>query len=539
MGDREVEHYQEQPSRTLEKYWAIARRRCWWLVLPLFLTWALVLGASRFIPARYRSETVIIVEQQRIPDRYVLSNVTTDVQERLQSMTQQILSRTRLQGIIHRFRLYGQDQESVNSDAAVERMRQDIKIDLVPAPGRQWELSAFKVSYSAPRAALAQQVTQELISLFIDENLRSRQRVSESTTQFLESQLEEAGKNLAQQEQRLQEFKSQNLGELPEQLQNNAQILSALQTRLQSAEDAVDEANQQELYLESLLTQYRGLHTHLENQTGEVTLSPATVEEQLDKLNSELADLSTRYTPNHPDVQRVKQKIAAAEELKRKLEMDAQSRKSDAAQESPAHAISPAELSASSPMLQIEGQLRANKIKIAHREQEVRRLEKQTASYQVHLNLAPLREQQLAAIMRDHDQSRANYESLLAKKTQSEMVTDLEKRSQGELFSIIDPANLPQKPYWPDRFKLSLLGLALGALLAAGITALMETIDARIDRDDELRNLLTVPVLVGIPLLQTAREQRKQDWRWRLEAMTAAALLAVMPIMTLFTYYRG
>jgi capsular polysaccharide biosynthesis protein len=145
----------------------------------------------------------------------------------------------------------------------------------------------------------------------------------------------------------------------------------------------------------------------------------------------------------------------------------------------------------------------------------------------------------LAAITRDHDQSRANYESLLAKKTQSEMATDLEKRQQGDLFSIIDPPNLPQKPYWPNRFKLSLLGLALGSLVAAGITAAIEAIDSRIDSEDELRNLLNLPVLVGIPLLQAAREQWLYGWRRRMEAIAASLLLAVMPLMTLFAYYRG
>jgi polysaccharide chain length determinant protein (PEP-CTERM system associated) len=534
--DSGVEHYQEEPSRTLEGYWAIARRRRWWLVVPLFVTWVLVLGAGRFIPPKYRSETVIIIEQQRMTDQYVLPNIANDVQERLQSMTQQILSRTRLQGIIRRFRLYGQEQESPNSDAAVERMRQDIKIELVPAPGRPWELSAFKVSYSAPKADLAQQVTKELTSLFIQENLRSRQRVSEDTTEFLESQLQQASQDLAKQEQRLQEFKSEYLGELPEQLQNNAQILSALQSRLQAAEDGVEEANQQDLYLQSLLAQYQGLGT--QNQRGEVVLNPTKIDERLEKLTAELADLSSRYTPSHPDVLRVKDEIAKAETLKRQLATDGQSNKSGEVKDDtalPIHAAPPA----SAPVVQLETQLRSNQLKITHREQEVKRLEQQIAEYQRRLNIMPLREQQLAAIARDYDQSRTNYQSLLAKKNQSAMATNMEKRWEGELFSVIDPPNLPQKPYWPERFKLSLMGLALGSALAVGATALMEAIDSPIDGVEELRSLLAVPVLVGIPILRAPREQRREDWRQRIEAITASALLAVITATTLFTYYRG
>jgi polysaccharide chain length determinant protein (PEP-CTERM system associated) len=534
-----VEQHQEQTSRNLEQYWAIARRRRWWLVLPLFFIWALCFAASWFIAKKYRSETVIIVEQQRSSDRNLPSNVGTDVQELLQSMTEQILSRTRLQGIIQRFHLYGQDQQSANSDAAVEAMRQGIKIDLVPVPGRQWELSAFKVSYSAPRPALAQQVTQELISLFIEENLRNRQRAAESTTEFLESQLQETGKSVARQEERLQQFKSQHLGELPEQLANNTQILSGLESRLQAAEEALDEANQEEVYLGSMRARNRGLPSDSGNGTDQALISPVGLDAQLDQLNAELADLRTRYTLQHPDVQRVKQRIALMEKLKQQLEAASQSHKSDGSQEKAANTTGSAELAGRSPTPEANSLLHTNRTNIVYRQQEVKRLEKEIALYQARLNMTPLREQQLAAITRDHDQSRANYESLLAKKTQSEMVTDLEKRQQGELFRIIDPPNLPQKPYWPNRFKLSLLGLLLGTMVAIGITALMESIDGRIDSEEELRNLLTAPVLAGIPLLQTAAEQRKRDWRWRIEVVTASLLLLVMPGMTLIAYYRG
>src|SRR5260370_9433081 len=154
-GDQVDHHYQAKPSRTLEDYWAIARRRRWWLILALFLGWAFVVVAGRFIPPKYRSETVIIVEQQGVSERYVLANVAVDVQQWLQSMTQQILSRTRLQEIIGHFHLYGEDQGPVDSAALIDTIRRDIKIDLVQAPGRPGELSALKISYSPPNPTLS------------------------------------------------------------------------------------------------------------------------------------------------------------------------------------------------------------------------------------------------------------------------------------------------------------------------------------------------------------------------------------------------
>src|SRR5215831_18966958 len=317
---RAMNHFGEKRPRTLEEYWVIVRRRRWWLVLPLFLGWALVLALSCFMSPKYRSETVIIIEPQRVAEQYVVPNITADVQERLQSMMQQILSRTRLQGIISRFNLYGYQQGKANSDSLVLEMRRDIKIDLIS--GRPGELSAFKISYSAPGPLLAQQVTSELSSLFIDENMQNRQRSSQNTTKFLGNQLEDARKALSQQEERLRGFKLKYLGELPEQMQVNTQILSGLQTRLQAASETLDSANQQRLYLESMLAPYQLRGASEGAGQGMSTLSASSIEAQLNRLRAELADLSTRYTPSHPDVRRVQQKIATAERLKGAIASD-------------------------------------------------------------------------------------------------------------------------------------------------------------------------------------------------------------------------
>ena len=529
----------EKPLRTLKDYIAIARRRLWWLVIPLVLGWAMVLSAAWFVPPRYRSETVIIVEQQKVPEQYVLPNVAADLQQRLQSMTQQILSRTRLLGVIDSMQLYGQNNKQRDPDVLVQQMRRDIKIDMVQAPGRPWELSAFKISYSAPNPALAQQVTNKLSSLFIEENLRNRQQLSENTTKFLENQLETARKNLADQEERLSDFKSRYLGELPEQLQTNIQILSGLQARLQAATEALDKANQQKLYLESLLNQYRSLRAQLVAVHGNSTVNPLTIDQELDALRSELVTLSGRDTANHPDVVRVKEQIAATEKLKEDMEAIAKSGKPEDLKESGGKPKSLADLQAISPMLQIEGEVKSNKLEIANRQQELRDIQRQIELYQNRLNLTPVREQQLAAITRDHDQSRANYESLLNKKMQSEMATSLEKRQEGEQFRIIDPPNFPQKPYWPNRFKFSLIGLAFGMLLAVGIATWVETIDERIYSQKDLESVTPVPILIAIPLLATASEQGRQLRYRRLQLTAAGLLMAMVSAMTLFSYYKG
>src|ERR1700726_4288640 len=185
---------EEKPSQgqNFERYVDALRRRRWWLILPTFVIWAGVWGFSWFVPAYYKSETLILVEQQKVPAQYVVPNVTSDLQDRLQSMTQQILSRTRLMRIIDQFQLYGDLKSHLTLDEMVDKMRKDIKIDLVQAPGpagRMADLTAFKITYSSTDPRLAQQVTGQLTSLFIDENLKERAQQSESTTDFLGSQL--------------------------------------------------------------------------------------------------------------------------------------------------------------------------------------------------------------------------------------------------------------------------------------------------------------------------------------------------------------
>src|SRR5262249_27360697 len=402
---------QSKPARTLEDYGTIAWRRRWWLIVPLFVGWGFVVISGRFMSPRYRSETVILIEQQRASEQYVLPNIAVDLQARLQNITQQILSRTKLLEITRRFHLYGQDQRPNDPDALVERMRRDIKIDLIQALGRPGELSAFRVSYSAPSPVLAQQVTKELTSFFIDENLRNRRQTSEDTTQFLERELESARVDLEREDERLRRFKASHLGELPEQLQTNVQILTGLQTRLQAETDALETANQQKVYLESLLTQYQSAHPHFRNQSSGTELSAANLDDQLARLNAQLADLSVRYKPDHPDVRQLKEKIATLEQWKKQAEAQAQSPKDERTTRSAVSALSPSELQEAAPALQIENQLSANRLKIASLEHSVGKLDKQIGEYQNRLNVAPLREQEFAEINRDHEQSRAAYES--------------------------------------------------------------------------------------------------------------------------------
>lgn len=502
----------------------------------VFIGWIVVVGAAWVLPSRYRSETLILVEQQKVPEHYVEPNISVDLQQRLQSMSEQILSRTRLMAIAEKFHLYGGNQKHSGMEDVVDQMRKDISIDLVRTNGE--EISAFKVSYSAGSPTTAQQVTGELTSLFIEENLQNRQQLSEDTTSFLETQLDSARKNLEQQELRLREFKSRYLGQLPEQTASNMQILVGFQNRLQSANDALNQGEQQKLYLQSMLTQYQTLRRP--PAVGDKSVSGNTViysssSQKLQQLKAQLADLRTKYTAQHPDVVRLESEIA---ETEKQVAADQQSAvKHD--QPTLESTASPEDLQTTAAMLQTQSQLKAIDFEITSRKNEIKSIEAEIEIYQKKLNLAPAREQELAAITRDHEQSRAYYESLLAKRNQSEMATNLEKRQQGEQFRMIDPPSFPQRPYFPNRLLFSLGGLAFGIVVGIGGIVVRELLNGRIYGEDELAAIVKAPNIVLIPSVLTTGETRRRTYLKVIDGAITAMIALVIPATTLFLYYKG
>lgn len=529
----------EQPSshqRSMHQHWSMICRLRWWIVAPVFTVWAVVWGVSWFLPAYYKSETLILVEQQKVPEQYVIPNVASDLQDRLQSMTQQIMSRTRLLRIIEKFDLYADRRPHLTAEQLVEKMRKDIEIQLVQAPGRKDNLSAFRVSYSSRDPHVAQHVTNELTALFIEDNLQSRRQQSQSTTGFLDSQMQEAREKLSTQEKTVRDFKSRYLGELPNQMQSNVQILEGLQARLQGSMESLNQSRQQKTYLESLLAQYRSIQSSLRRGSDQRELPPA-LDAEIARLKSQLAEVAAHYTEKHPDYRKLKEQLHKAEQMRDQMAAEVKSPATPVPDET--SLATQGDLKDMSAILQIESQLKANELEIANRQQQVTSIEAQIDAYQKRINEAPVREQQLADLTRDYDQSRSNYESLLAKRNQSELATNLEERQQGEQFRIMDPASLPQKPYKPDRLLLSCLGLVLGAGLAAGLAAAIVLTDDRIYSENTLQAFITAPILCEIPSLPTSREK---SWRQRLfwiECFTGSLLLLITAAGFFATYYYG
>jgi polysaccharide chain length determinant protein (PEP-CTERM system associated) len=528
-----VEDSEEKPMSglDLEQYCALIGRRRSHILISLFMGWLLVCGAGWILPSAYKSGTLILVEQPSMPKDYVVPNISDDIQNRLQSITQQILSRTRLLRIIGELNLYARERNRFTSDEVVERMRKDISIELV-RDERSRELTAFNVYYSSRDPHIAQRVTSELTSLFINENLEVRQQQSEETTRFLESQLEEARKTLADQEQKVREFKDQHPGELPAQLGTNLQILSGLQSQLQKEEDALNTANQQTAYLQSLLGQYDAGRGSGDDPKSQRLLA-------LSKLKAQLADLRSLYTDRHPDVRRVKEQVAEIEAAG-----DSETTHPvNSSAKTGAHAgtISGenADLRRSSPLVQLEGQLRANQVEIRNRNLAIATMQAKINEYQSRLSQEPVVEQQFAELSRGYDQSKEIYDDLLKKKNQSAMATSLELRQQGEHFRVIDPPSLPVKPEFPNHLKLCALGLGVGLALAGAVAGGAEIMDDRLHSGKALKGLLPVAVLAEVPVVVTLEEEEAERKNMKMAWASTGLVFATISVGFALSYLRG
>ena len=518
-----------------QAYLAIARRRHLHFLIPLLVGWLAVWVASWILPARYKSSTLILVEQPTMPKDYVTPNVTDNLQERLESITQQILSRTNLLHIIDEFNLYPREHAQLTPDEKVERMRKDVEIELVKDTHNQ--VTAFNVSYSSRNPRLAQQVTSEITNLFINENLEVRQQQSEDTTKFLADQLETARKSLDEQEEKIQEFKGQHIGELPTQLGSNLQILSGLQSQLQAEQDALNTAKQQHVYLETLLSQYRSLHDSPKGADGTSLGSLPALDQELARLRAELADLRARYTERHPDVRKVKDQIAQTQKMRDQLASDQKVKAFDA--EPDDTIVTNPDDPQSASTAQLQSQMKANQIEVANREHSIEALKAKVGEYQARLNQEPVREQQLADLTRGYDQSKANYDDLLKKKNESAMATSMELLQQGERFRILDPPSLPLKADFPNRLKFCGIGVGVGLALGVIVAGGFEMLDDRIHDEKALQSLLPIAVISEVPemtsMLDRQRHRRQMWVGWIAAALVISTILAGSAL----SFFRG
>lgn len=477
-------------------------------MLPALVVTGAMVVVSVNLPRYYRSSTTIGIDAQKVPTDFVRNTINSDVVQRLQTISQEILSRTRLQKIVEQYGLY-KDKTSLSQEDIIELMRKDISIDVVEdknaaASGRA-TLGGFKISYTSTSAQTAQQVTRQLGSLFIEENLKLRQAQAEGTSEFIGQELEKAKKDLDEQETRIKNFKAKYMGSLPEQQQANLQMIGQAQAMLQANSDALGRAQQQKMYLESM-----------QDSMDKQKVPPAKTELQNSLIGkrAELAVAEQKYQANHPDLLRLRQEVAVLEEQSKAL----------AKEEQPNDPKTGSSEQTKSQLLILNEEIKL-------RQQKQTEFEARIRSLQGKVDVLPAIEQQYAEFNRDYKVAQDNYQTLLLKKNASGMAADVEHQAQGEQFRVIDPASLPQKPYKPDLLVLNAGGLALGLLLGSGLAVSQEFRDRTMYNDKDIRYYLPIGLLGTMPLVlngDTQAQARKLRFRtWMMSGVTAVLVVGL------------
>lgn len=494
----------------------VARRRKWLILIPAVLIGIGGAAYVHYLPNLYRSETLILVVPQRVPESYVRSTVTARIEDRLQAISQQILSRTRLEQIVSDFNLYAKERaDQALMEDVVEKMRtRDIGIDIIKG-------DAFRVSYQANDPRVAMRVTERLASLFIDESLRDREVLAEGTSQFLATQLDEARRQLVLNENKLQEYQRQHNGELPGQIEANLQGQHNAEMALQALGESLNRDREQRLLLERRVTDIVEAPEEPKGGDSKVPEISQTLDDELRLAEQALLAVELKLKPEHPDVRKQRR---AVEELRKRVEAQKLEGTLTARPVAPVTMDYAKRKRLTDARAELENLDRTIQSKIA----EEGRLRGMVAMYQSRIETTPVREAELAALTRDYETLQQTYRSLLQKKEESQISANLERRQIGEQFKILDPARMPERSASPDRPRLYLIAALVALAVGLGLTALAEFFDKTLRTEADVRAALNLMVLATVPTVREAGAR----WRFRRAAIAGAAVTVLAVCVT-------
>jgi polysaccharide chain length determinant protein (PEP-CTERM system associated) len=480
---------------TMDDYLAMFRRRMKVILVPTLLaTLAGFLVSYGFSP-KYKSQSLVMVEEQKVPQDIVQPVITTDLTERIAGLQQEVLSQSRLQPMLERTGLAKPGQ---NIDGLIEEIRANMSVEPIETdlstiptgtrkkPNQPTPLPGFYVDYTASTPREAQQLCNELTGLFLEENLRSREDVARGTSDFLGKQLDDTKRNLDDLDSKLAAFKKQYMGQLPGDEDNNLKILMGLNSQLDANTQTLNRAQQDKSYTETLLAQQL---TAWKNSQS--TNNPATLQQQLSQLQAQLIDLQARYTDDHPDVIKTKADVA---EVKKKLdEINNPADKTASTAADKESASEPTEIR------QIRLQLHQYEDLISQATRDQKKLQEEIAVYQGRVSLSPAVEEQYKQLARDYDNTQKVYQDLLANRSKTDIALRMEQQQQGEQMHLINPANLPDLPSFPNRLFFAGGGLGAGLVLGFVLAMFLELGDTSIRNQADAEAALDLPMLVAVP----------------------------------------
>ncbi len=461
----------------ISDYVEILRRRLWFIFVPFA---AIILGTAIYVifaPRIYMASTMILVSPQKVPESYIHPTVTTSVAERLQSIAQEVMSRTRLEQVIAELNLYKREARSRTKEEVVELMRKDIRVEL--PKGKE---GYFSISYMTDDRNMAATVANRLASLFIEENLKVREQQAMGTTEFLATELSNTKAKLDEMDKQILEYKRQYMGELPEQRDSNLKIFEQYQAQSLKVAESLRAAQDRKILLQKQLSDLEtsGTLSTSENTKSGRSGAVGSYESEIANLKNTLESLQGKYTDNHPDVMVTKRKIADMESKRTALTIKNDPR-----------------------YREIQGQIVATDLEIRRLKQEEAANQGQMSKYRARVENAPLREQSMATLMREYQNTKLAYDALLQKSQGAQQAENLERRQKGEQFKVIDPARVPEKPFSPNIPKILLMGLMAAIGGGIGLALLREQMDRSFRDAEDVEMTLGVKVLANIPKIES------------------------------------
>lgn len=513
-----MEEKNQDLSQLVRDYFGMIWRRKVWIILP-FIAGILISGVLIVkLPKVYRSSTLILVEAQKVPEEYVKSAVSGTVEGRLSTIQQQIMSRSRLGRIMQKFGLYPEESKKLTAEDVVDLMRKNIEVKTTVARSN---IEAFLLSFQGKDPTTVMNVTNELASLFIEENLKIREQMVEGTTEFLDNELNNLKETLEHQEAMIGEFKRVHMGDLPQQLEANLRSLDRIQSDLLATQLAKRSAQDRRMVIENTIEMTKQRIEEMNKQQKEIDLdafssptvslpppasSPSPLMLNLIQKKRDLANLQTEYKENYPDIIMLKREIRELEDQVALTEMSepvvppAGVRELPAGDRGRAPVRAPLNFDVERAHIKdLQRQVQAIDMEMNTLDERERGIQKQIQVLEKRVESAPNREQELAILQRDYENTKKNYQTLLDKKLNAKISENLEKRQKGEQFRILDPANLPEKPFKPVPLRIFLMGIAGGLGVGVALAFIREQLDSSIRRPEEVERVTSVPVLASIP----------------------------------------
>ena len=496
----------EQNEFDINVFFTIFKRRKWDFILTaagFFIAIAIVTFAW---PPTYRSTSTILIEEQEIPKEYVLSTVTGYAEQRLQSINQRIMSYTRLLEIINRFNLYEDLKSKWTTEEIVEKMRkkyikfETVSIDVVDQrTGRPSAATiAFTVSFDGEKPEVVQQIANVLASLYLEENLKTRDQRTAGASKFIEEEAMIIQANLNQLDAKIAVFKQKNLDSLPELSQLNLQTIDRTERDIDQLKDQLRTAKEKEEYLQMQLA-----------STSPDVSNPD--KERLKELRAKLVNLQIRYSDSYPDVSKTRQEIA---ELERRLGKAFQEDSVGGRPDNPAY-------------IALASQLASTKSDIESIRRQINDTSRKRDGYRRRIESGPRVEEQYKLLQVERNNTQIKYDDLMKKLMEARVAQGLEKGQMGERFTLIDSARLPEKPVFPKIPVFLLIGMIMGIGAGVATASFREYTDDSAHVPEDIARATELPLLASIPEIVTREDTERKKQRQIRILISAGAVLVV------------